>query len=135
MGTDEKKERVIHTRVSETLDAELRKKAETLGVSVSNLVRNVLTNTFDLVDGIVSDSASVARSARRRGPSTAEPGEEPVIVGWQPFTLEVNAVCARSNALLPRGTQAAIAVLDGPGPRPIVSLQWLKEHRDELEQK
>ena len=39
---DEKKERVLHARISDSLDQELKERASSLGVSVSNLVRNVL---------------------------------------------------------------------------------------------
>ena len=59
----EKKERVMHTRIPDSLDKQLKSKAQGLGVSVSNLVRNVLANTFDLVDDIVSDSAYITRIA------------------------------------------------------------------------
>ena len=41
----EKKERVIHTRVPESLEAELRRRAQDLGISVSNLVRNSATRS------------------------------------------------------------------------------------------
>ena len=60
----ELKEKVLHARISETLDQELRTKAASLGLSVSNLVRNILLNTFGLVEDVLSDSASIARSAR-----------------------------------------------------------------------
>src|SRR3954469_8846904 len=60
----EKKERVIHTRVPESLEAELRQKAEDLGISVSNLVRNVLGHAFGLVGDVVADSHAIARAAR-----------------------------------------------------------------------
>ena len=46
------------------LDAELKTRAKGLGLSVSTLVRNVLSNTFGLVEDIVTDGASVARHAR-----------------------------------------------------------------------
>jgi len=59
----EKKERVMHTRIPDSLDKQLKSKAQGLGVSVSNLVRNVLASTFDLVDVIVSDSADITRIA------------------------------------------------------------------------
>src|SRR2546427_8147322 len=67
----EKKEKVIHTRISESLDEEIRRRAGRLGLSVSNLVRNVLLNTFGLVEDIVADSASIARSAQRENASDA----------------------------------------------------------------
>ena len=59
----ERKERVIHTRVPESLDEEIRKRASTLGMSVSNLVRNALKNAFGLVEDAINDSANVARTA------------------------------------------------------------------------
>src|SRR5690348_4760949 len=60
----EKKERVIHTRVPESLEAELRQKAQDLGISVSNLVRNMLGHAFGLVGDVVADSHAIARAAR-----------------------------------------------------------------------
>jgi hypothetical protein len=57
------KERVIHTRVPESLEAELRRRAENLGMSVSNLVRNVLGHAFGLVGDVVADSHAIARAA------------------------------------------------------------------------
>src|SRR3954467_14623095 len=60
----EKKERVIHTRVPESLETELRKRAQELGMSVSNLVRNVLGHAFGLVGDVVADSHAIARAAK-----------------------------------------------------------------------
>jgi hypothetical protein len=134
-----KNERVIHTRVPERLEAELKERAESLGVSVSNLVRNVLTNTFGLVEGIVADSARVAFSARsglrphgaEPAPRTTEPSpaESDDIVGWQEMILNKNAVCDRCNAILPRGGDAAIAIGFGSQPRAIVCRGCLEEIR------
>ena len=134
----EKKQKVIHTRVSETLDQELRDRAANLGVSVSNLVRNVLTSTFGLVETIVADSADVARAARGEaaiGSSVpapaATPAAKPAIVGWQPMVLNLNAVCGECNGLLPKGSSAAIGITDGHGPRPIICDACLKEISDD----
>lgn len=139
---DEKKERVIHTRISESLEEELKGRASSLGVSVSKLVRNVLQNTFGLVEDIVSDSASVARSARGDGPIGSEapaasaaaqggavaPGR---IIGWQPLILDLDAPCQGCNAILPKGSEAAVAVTDGAGPRLILCGECLeKRSRD-----
>lgn len=124
----ERKERVIHTRVAEDLDAEIKRRAQRLGVSVSNLVRNVLQNTIDLVDDIVQEGAESLRAvggeprAPGRGPRPAGPHggaarREPELLGWQHMVLAVNAVCERCNAILPRGGRGAIGVTDPPGPR------------------
>jgi hypothetical protein len=116
---DARKERVIHARVPESLDDELRRRATSLGVSVSNLVRNVLQNTFGLVEDIVADSAEVARARRRakaRARARAASLGRPRVLGWQSARLAVNAVCEVCNEVLPRGRQATIAVLEGEGP-------------------
>jgi hypothetical protein len=118
MSDREKKERVIHTRVSETLDEELREKAASLGLSVSNLVRNVLSNTVGLVEGIVADSASVARSAR--GEAAPVGAADAPVIGWQTVVLNLNAICATCNDILARGSDAAVGLTDRPGPKPVL---------------
>ena len=127
----ERNERVLHTRVPERLEAELKERAESLGVSVSNLVRNVLNNAFGLVEDIVVDSARIAQSARTglRTTAAATAATSDEVVGWQEMVLNKNAVCDRCNAILPRGGDAAIAIVDGAGPRPIVCPGCLEEIR------
>jgi hypothetical protein len=110
----EKKERVIHTRVPESLETQLREKAQDLGISVSNLVRNVLGHAFGLVGDVVADSHAIARAARgdkKRAPTPA-PAAVSIddVLGWQPIVLGKNAVCAKCNAILPRGRDAAVGV-------------------------
>lgn len=124
-----RKERVLHTRVPQSLESELKGRAEQLGTSVSNLVRHILQNTFDMVEDIVADSASIARAAKdvsptvatstRRGTETAAPqapsAAAPTILGWQPLLLNVNAICEGCNDILPKGTSAHVSVLSSPG--------------------
>ena len=122
MSDDDKKElkeKVLHTRIPESLDSEIKRRANGLGVSVSNLVRNVLQNTFGMVNDIVADTQSVARSAREVANIRHEPvgGAAPVVLGWQPLTLNLNAVCEACNEMLPKGTVASVSVLAGPGPK------------------
>ena len=99
---DEIKERVIHTRVPESLETELRKRAENLGMSVSNLVRNVLGHAFGLVGDVVADSHAVARAAK--GVATARVASVEDVLAWQAMVLAKNAVCAQCNELLPKGS-------------------------------
>lgn len=111
----EKKERVLHTRVPESLETQLREKAQDLGISVSNLVRNVLGHAFGLVGDVVADSHAVARAARGDKKRATTPA--PVtsvslddVLGWQQIVLNKNAVCAKCNAILPKGRDAAVGV-------------------------
>ncbi len=146
----EKKERVIHTRIPESLDEELRKRANRLGVSVSNLVRNALSHAFGLVEDIISDGASVARSARGDAPlprdaplpprtpdadadadvgPAAAPAEPAVVevVAWQRIILnEDGRSCARCNTALTRGADAALG-LAADGTRLIVCIDDMNE--------
>lgn len=50
-----RKERVLHTRVSEQLSDDIRRFAEDLRVPASNLVRNVLEEVFTMVDDVSDD--------------------------------------------------------------------------------
>jgi len=47
-----RKERVLHTRISEPLAEDIRRMAEDLRVPVSNLVRNVLEEAFSVVEAV-----------------------------------------------------------------------------------
>ncbi len=134
----ERKERVLHTRVPESLDRHIKWRAQNLGMSVSTVVRHVLLNTFGLVEDIVTDSTNIARSiagaeviqpsgrARMRGSSASDgaPGTTEIL-GWQEAILNVNAVCDRCNAILRKGDRAAIGVCERPGRRAFMCRQCL----------
>jgi hypothetical protein len=120
---DERKERVLHTRVPESLDRQLKRRARSLGMSVSTVVRHVLLNTFGLVEDIVTDSTNVALAVsgqetipsperKRRPTPMATPGE---VLAWQEAVLNLNAVCGECNAILPRGTRAAVGMREQAG--------------------
>lgn len=116
------KDRVLQARIPEQLDEELRERAETLGLSVSTIVRNVLSNTFDLVEGVVTDSAQIARVIQGRE-STGSPdldssdaNRESAVIGWQEAILNRNGTCEKCNVILPMGDRAAIGVPVGPRP-------------------
>ena len=95
--TDGKKEKVLHTRVSEGLEKALKEKADQLGLSMSTLVRNVLGATVEVVGEAMLDGV---RPDAPAGP----------ILGYQPLTLARNALCETCNAILPRGSTGWLAV-------------------------
>ncbi len=133
----EKKERVIHTRVPESLEAELRERAQSLGISVSNLVRNVLGHAFGLVGDVVADSHAIARAARgevgaspaARAAAGASPASLDDVLGWQPLVLGKNAVCAKCNTVLLRGADAATGIAADGAARLVICLACLQEQR------
>lgn len=133
----EKKERVLHTRIPESLDEEIREHANQLGLSVSNLVRNVLQNAVGLVDDIIADTARTATGGKvaprpKVKPGVGQPGEsgESEVLGWQEAILEKNAVCDRCNAILEKGSHGAIAILEGAGRRPIRCIGCVERKND-----
>ena len=75
----ERKERVLHTRISQQLAEDIGRMAEDLRVPVSNLVRNVLEEVFSVVEKVsdnvgeliegVMDEAGRARERARHGRS------------------------------------------------------------------
>jgi hypothetical protein len=107
------KDRVLQARIPEQLDEELRSRAEQLGLSVSTIVRNVLLHTFDLVEGVVTDSSQIARALTGWDATPSGPDANPTVIGWQEAILNRNGVCEQCNAILPLGQRAAIGVPTG----------------------
>lgn len=131
MSSEEKKEKVLHTRIPESLDDEIRQQAAKLGVSVSNLVRNVLQNAVGLVGDIVADTANIAQTvsgdAKEAAPAPAAGGPKPQVLGWQKAIMNLNAVCAACNEIIPKGTEAAIAVAEAGAVRVVRCMTCLEE--------
>jgi len=109
-----KKDRVLQARIPEQLDEELRDRAEDLGLSVSTIVRNVLLHTFNLVEGVVSDSAQIARVIQGRpavpSPDSSHADTGTAVIGWQETVLNRNGVCEQCNAILAKGESAAVGL-------------------------
>ena len=126
--TEEKKEKVIHTRVPESLDTELRDRAKGLGISVSNLVRNILSNTVGFVEGIVADSQSIAHAAK--GELNLRAGMPPQrnrILGWQECVMNLNAVCDHCNGIIAKGARAAVSVTELPAQKTVICSDCVEE--------
>ncbi len=141
----ERNEKVLHTRISPSLDREIKRRARGLGMSVSTVVRNVLLHTFDLVEDIVNDSTNVAlsiagdheekptggdeplpRTTRRtRRPVRDTPGRE-YIIGWQELILNLNAVCDRCNTILAKGARAAVGISEASEPHTVICSDCLE---------
>jgi hypothetical protein len=137
-----RKDRLIQTRVPRDLEATLKQEAERRRLTVSHLIRNILEDTFHLVDGvvhnvdqIVSDSVELARTVGRGARRLSEPrapeptpgdrdaeppdGEEALshVVGWSEVVLHRAARCSKCGAPLARGDRAFTGLSDAPGAR------------------
>lgn len=153
-----RKERVIHTRISEQLAEELRRVAEDLRVPVSNLVRTAIEETLSAVESL-SDSVggwveevvgeASAAQARRRArqrpqpapPATSEPHPDPdtaavadsaasdAVIAWQDAILHRPAACADCDRSLVRGDRAFVGLTAARGS-PTVLCRACMERRD-----
>jgi hypothetical protein len=142
--TRERKERVLHTRISEQLAEDIRAIADDLRVPVSNLVRNVLEEAFDAVERVTGDVSSLmddviveaelasqryrryrdrvreraqarAAEARPTDPVAASPDPLAHVVAWQPVVLAAPRPCARTGRELRPGERAYLGLGDtGP---------------------
>jgi hypothetical protein len=125
----ERKDRLVQTRVPEDLDQTLRQEARRNRVSVSQLIRNVLEDTFDLVDDVVAEASSLGRAVtrdakriaasargRRRAPDAAPAID--AVFAWQEAMPSRDVECARCGRLLRKGKKAQFGLQeDARAPR------------------
>ncbi len=134
----ERKDRLIQTRVPEKLETTLKEEAQRRRTTVSHIIRNILEDTFDLVDGvvanvdqIVSDSVELAqqvgRDARRigetarrsrtlcRDPLPAHREQLSHVQAWNEVVLNQAVPCSKCGVKLERGLRAYMGLSDDPG--------------------
>ena len=68
----DRKERVLHTRISEQLSEDIRRLAEDLRVPTSNLVRNVLEEVFTVVESVSDDVGELFEDVLEEAESTRD---------------------------------------------------------------
>ncbi|MGH7822715.1 MAG: hypothetical protein ACREQ9_23400 [Candidatus Binatia bacterium] len=117
---DELKARVLHTRIPESLEDAIKERARRLRIPVSNLVRNVLEQTFQLVEDVVGDGLELAETARRGAERVRKATErpQPEIYGWQAIILNRDERCGQCGKELDRGAEAFCGLSDRPDARP-----------------
>jgi hypothetical protein len=125
----ERKDRLIQTRVADDLDATLREEAKKRRVSVSQLIRNVLEDTFTLVDDVVNGTAKLAQQVRRdalrirdsaQGLARSSTGKDfDQIEVWQAVTLTGAVRCGDCKEQLNLGEPAMMGYSSDPSVRPI----------------
>ena len=121
---DEPKDRVLHTRIPESLEDAIKSKARRLRIPVSNLVRNVLEQTFQLVEDVVGDGLEIASTARRGAERVREAaarvrGQDAGLYGWQELILNRDERCRDCGGELDRGTRGYRGLSDQPNAAPV----------------
>jgi len=137
----QRKDRLIQTRVPRDLESTLKEEAKRRRLTVSHLIRNVLEDTFELVDGvvadvdqIVSDSVSLARNVSRNVSKlaaagqgeprqaakeedevpTADETEHDHVYAWNEVVLHKPTACARCSDTIERGEPGFVGLTDQP---------------------
>jgi hypothetical protein len=133
----EKKERVLHTRIPAVLEAELKQAAKALRVPVSNLVRTILEDAIAVADratGQVEERLSRAArtvGAERERIRTKVDKRDPLshVVAFQSVVVAAAAHCAKCDQTLEAGDDAALAILDSPGPNLFVCSECMPKRK------
>jgi hypothetical protein len=135
-----RKDRLIQTRVARDLESTLKREARRRRLTVSHLIRNVLEDTFQLVDDvvdsgddIVADSVALARrvghDARRMAgavrDAVAVDADEPFddappapdddlshVYAWNAVVANRAAACVRCDAPIAPGGAAFVGLSD-----------------------
>jgi hypothetical protein len=121
----ERKGRVIQARVPDDLGETLAEAARQKRVSVSQLIRDVLVDTFTLVDGVVASTRELSEQVRRDARRIAESargrrgGDDAFadVDAWQELLVNREVACARCERALARGERAFASVGGGSARR------------------
>ena len=114
-----RKDRLIQTRVPRDLESTLKKEARRQGLTVSQLIRNILGSAFDLVEDVVADvdqivtdsvalAQQVSRGARRIAESArGEDGADPLssVEAWNRVVLNREVICTRCRSEIVKGEE------------------------------
>lgn len=129
------KDRILNARIPAELDEMLRERADNLDMPVSQLVRNILHCTVDLVGSlsgnvenmvadIVEDVSVFKQRAREAmGVEELNPIEELVskVIGWQEIRVNQSGRCAVSGEPLEVGSLAHLGIRNDGEPAIVIS--------------
>lgn len=132
-GKDQRKDRLIQARVPRELEGAVKEAARRNRQTVSQLIRNVLEDTFDIVstvvdevDHLVADSTEIVQKMRRgarheRGvPTRAGASVDDALAhvcAWNPVVLNRDIECSKCGRTIPKGEDGFAGLSDEPAPR------------------
>jgi len=131
-----RKDRVLNTRISEELDEQLRKTAEEMDVSVSQLVRRALTRTVDmvgnlsgnvehLVQEVVADVQNITNVGKGEL-SVRDLRSNPLlekVIGWQEIKTQRRMRCSLSGEAIEMGASSYASVNADGSPPLVISVR------------
>jgi hypothetical protein len=132
-----RKDRLIQTRVPRDLESTLKKEARRQGVTVSQLIRNILGGAFELVEDVVADvdqivtgvdqivtdsvalAQQVSRGARRiaesaRSGTATDPLD--LVEAWNRVVLNRDVTCTKCRAMMVKGEEGYAGLRGQAGP-------------------
>lgn len=143
--SEPKKEKILNLRIDRDLEDKIRSEAKRINVPISNLVRNILEDTFTLVDGIgenvetmvrnvVGNAGNVAgtfktavkdfvtvedRDSAASGTVVEKTPKDFIedVSAWQEVTAGKAASCASCSGEINRGDKAHLGVADTTGKK------------------
>lgn len=131
-----RKDKVLNTRISEELDEQLRKTAESMDVSVSQLVRRALQRTVDMVGNlsgnvehliqeVVEDVQNITNAGRGdTNTNSRDLRAHPLlqsVIGWQKIQSQRRTRCALTQDVIDTGAPAYASVNSDNTPVSVIS--------------
>ncbi len=126
-----RKDRLIQTRVPSDLETTLKEEAKRRRLTVSHLIRNILEDTFDLVDSVVSDAEEIVSDSVRLAKTmrlgaqrmaSATRGEQPDakeeasdlshVYAWNEVVLHKPVSCTRCGTEIATGERGFTGLSD-----------------------
>jgi hypothetical protein len=136
---DERKEKVIHTRIPAALEEQIKRLADHLRVPVSNVVRNMLEDALEAARRMRDRAGAIAGGAPapapEQAPMPAAKSPLELVFAWQEITLNVATTCARCEQPLVAGDEAYLGLSDVPTPRVFSCSDCLPQKRSSKPQK
>jgi len=117
----ERKDRVLQARVPKSLYDDLVLQAHRLRVPVSNLVRNILEDSFRMVENIVDGGIEIAAALR----GVKGVNDLSAVLGWQPMVAGRRLTCACCGGAIEKDGGAFISI-GAPGGRNVVICEKCK---------
>lgn len=130
-----KKEKVLNLRIGKDLEDRIKTEAEKLNIPVSNLVRNILDDAFELVEDlgenvsnlvedVVGNAENIAENFKSAVKDYVAAGEKAGseadvkdVSAWQEIKMGKDGNCSKCDESIHRGSKAHMGFTDRTGKR------------------